>query len=240
MELKHEVRTEQTIETINRTLDSGINKISVLIRHSDRFYAKDPKQEPFMGLTDQGKDCAFEFGLKLRSNRVPKLCSSFIGRCIETSYLIEKGFSKKNQITLDHNYLSDMLGPLFVKDVEKAIVLLQKLDNDPFLREWFDKRIDESIMENPEKTSDNLCKFMVDQVKNLKENQISLCISHDWCIFPIKEFKMNLKHETSGDVGYLDGLVFFEKENNYYITNYQTDPILLYEENSHQSGGRQG
>jgi len=68
---------------------------------------------------------------------------------------------------------------------------------------------------------------MIEQIKNLKENQIALCISHDWSIFPIKEFKMNLKHETSGDIGYLDGLIFFEKESKYYITNYQSDPILL-------------
>jgi len=227
MTLKYEVRTEQTINTINTILDQGADKISVLIRHSDRFFSKEIKLEPFMGLTERGQNFAFDFGLQLHSNPIPRLCSSFIGRCIETAYLIDKGFTKQNSITLDHNYLADILGPLFVKDVEKAIKLAQDQETNLFLREWFDKRIDESIMENPEKTSDNLCEFMIDQIKNLKENQIALCISHDWSIFPIKEFKMNLKHETSGDVGYLDGLIFFEKDNKYYITNYQSDPILL-------------
>ena len=227
MTLKYEVRTEQTINTINKILDQGADKISVLIRHSDRFFSKEVKPEPFMGLTERGKNFAFDFGLQLRSNPIPRLCSSFIGRCIETAYLIDKGFTKQNSIVLDHNYLTDILGPLFVKDVEKAIKLAQNQETNLFLREWFDKRIDESIMEDPEKTSDNLCEFMVDQIKSLKNNQIALCISHDWSIFPIKEFKMNLKHETSGDVGYLDGLIFFEKDNKYYITNYQSDPILL-------------
>ena len=227
MTLKYEVRTEQTINTINKILDQGADKISVLIRHSDRFFSKEVKPEPFMGLTERGKNFAFDFGLQLRSNPIPRLCSSFIGRCIETAYLIDKGFTKQNSITLNHNYLSDILGPLFVKDVEKTIKLAQNQETNLFLREWFDKRIDESIMEDPEKTSDNLCEFMVDQIKSLKNNQIALCISHDWSIFPIKEFKMNLKHETSGDVGYLDGLIFFEKDNKYYITNYQSDPILL-------------
>jgi len=227
MTLKYEVRTEQTINTINTILDQGADKISVLIRHSDRFFSKEIKLEPFMGLTERGRNFAFEFGLQLRSNPIPRLCSSFIGRCIETAYLIDKGFTKQNSITLDHNYLTDILGPLFVKDVEKAIKLAQNQETNLFLREWFDKRIDESIMEDPEKTSDNLSEFMVDQIKSLKNNQIALCISHDWSIFPIKEFKMNLKHETSGDVGYLDGLIFFEKDNKYYITNYQSDPILL-------------
>ncbi len=227
MTLKYEVRTEQTINTINKILDQGADKISVLIRHSDRFFSKEVKQEPFMGLTERGKNFAFDFGLQLRSNPIPRLCSSFIGRCIETAYLIDKGFTKQNSISLGHNFLTDILGPMFVKDIEKTMKLLHDQETNLFLREWFDRRIDESIMEDPEKTSDNLSEFMVDQIKSLKNNQIALCIAHDWSIFPIKEFKMNLKHETSGDVGYLDGLIFFEKDNKYYITNYQSDPILL-------------
>ena len=227
MTLKYKVRTQQTIESINEILDQGITKISVLIRHSDRFFANEAREEPFMGLTDIGKDFAFDFGSKLRFNPVPKLCSSFIGRCIETAYLIDKGFTNNNNISLDHNYLTKELGPSYIKDVEKAVKLVQEQESNLFLRNWFDKRIDESIMENPEKTSDNLCEFMVEQIKNLKKNQIALCISHDWSIYPIKEFKMNLKHETNGDVGYLDAIVFFEKDNQYYIINYQTKPILL-------------
>ncbi len=227
MTLKYELKTEQTINTINKTIDQGADKISVLIRHSDRFFSNETKTEPFMGLTDQGKDFAFDFGCKLRSNPLPRLYSSFIGRCIETAYLIDKGFTKQNRIFLDHICLTDILGPLFVKDVEKAMKIFKNQETNLFLREWFDKRIDENIMENPEKTSDNLCEFMIEQIKSLKENQIALCISHDWSIFPIKEFKMNLKHETSGDIGYLDGLIFFEKDSKYYITNYQSDPILL-------------
>jgi len=68
---------------------------------------------------------------------------------------------------------------------------------------------------------------MKEKIKNLKENQIAICVSHDWNIYPLKEFKLDLKLEVAGEVGYLDGLVFFEKENQYYITNFQTDPILL-------------
>ena len=138
MTLKYEVRAEQTIDTINKTIDQGIKKISVLIRHSDRFFSKEAKPEAFMGLTDIGKDLAFDFGLKLRSNPVPKLCSSFIGRCIETAYLIDKGYTKQNNLLIDHNYLAEILGPLFVKDVEKVIDKINleeaKTDDDAYAR----------------------------------------------------------------------------------------------------------
>jgi len=227
MTLKYEVRTKQTIDTINHLMDSGIKKISVLIRHSDRFFSKDARLEPFMGLTDAGKDFAFDFGADLRPGAMPQLCSSFLGRCVETAFLIDKGFTKKNNQALDHNYMDAMLSPFYVKDIEKAIPLIEKQGNEIFLRNWFDNRFDESIMENPEKTSDILSEFMIEQIKNLKENQIAICVSHDWNIYPLKEFKLGLKHESAGQVGYLDGLVFFEKENQYYITNYQIKPVLL-------------
>ncbi len=227
MALKYEVRTEQTIDTINHLMDTGIKKISVLIRHSDRFFSKEARLEPFMGLTDKGKKFAFDFGAGLRPDAMPKLCSSFLGRCVETAFLIDKGFTEKNKVNLDHNCMNPMLSPFYVKDIEKAVPLIEKQGNEIFLRNWFDNCIDESIMENPEKTSDILSEFMTEQIKNLKKNQIAVCVSHDWNIYPLKEFKLGLKHETEGQVGYLDGLVFFEKDNHYYITNFQTKPVLL-------------
>ena len=227
MTLKYEVRTKQTIDTINHLTENGIKKISVLIRHSDRFFSEDARLEPYMGLTDAGKDFAFDFGAGLQPTQMPKLCSSFLGRCVETAFLIDKGFTKKNNQALDHNCMNAMLSPFYVKDIGKAVPLIEKQGNQTFLRNWFDNRFDESIMENPEKTSDILSEFMKEQIKNLKENQIAVCVSHDWNIYPLKEFKLGLKHESAGQVGYLDGLVFFEKENQYYITNYQINPVLL-------------
>ncbi|MCD4719490.1 MAG: histidine phosphatase family protein [Desulfobacula sp.] len=227
MTQKYEIKTRKTIDTINHLLDDGIKRISVLIRHSDRFFPEDARWEPFMGLTDDGKDFAVDFGAALGSNPLPKLTSSFIGRCVETAYLIDKGYTKKHNRAIDHNCLNDMLSPFYVKDVEKAVPCIEEQGNTLFLRNWFDNHIDESIMENPQRTSDLLSEFMIEQIKNLKENQMAICVSHDWNIYLLKEFKLGLKHETTGNVDYLDGLVFFEKENQYYITNYQTNPILL-------------
>ncbi len=150
-----------------------------------------------------------------------------MGRCIETAYLIDKGFTKKHNQTLEHNCINDMLTPFYVINIEETVHRVKKQGNDRFLRNWFDKRIDERIMENPEKTSDRLSEFMIEQIKKSDENRMAVCVSHDWNIYPLKEFKLGLKHETAGDVGYLDGVIFFEKDHQYYITNHQTSPILL-------------
>jgi broad specificity phosphatase PhoE len=227
MTQKPKVMTTQTIDTINDLVNNGIKKISVIIRHSERLFSEDARLEPFMVLTDKGKNYAADFGASIRPDLLPKLFSSFLGRCIETAYLIDKSYTQKNKKDLDHTCIDKMLSPFYVKDIEKTVPLIQKQGNTVFIRNWLDGNVNESIMENPQRTADILCEFMIEKLKQLKENQIAVCVSHDWNIFPIKEFKLGLKHEISGDVGYLEGLVFFENKNQYYLTNFQTKPVLL-------------
>ncbi len=225
---EYKIKSEQTVNVINNLLNQGITKISVLLRHSERFFSKDPLKEPFMGLTDKGKKYAFDLGTQLCSGLVPVLYSSSIGRCIETAYLIDKGFSAvHNNLATDHNRLDDRLTPFYIRDMVKAVHMVQKTGVNNFLRSWFDSAIDEAVMDNPADTADIMCRFMIERIMNLHENQICLCISHDWNIFPVREFKMGLKHETAGDVDYLDGVVFFEKEHQYFLTDNNTDPIRL-------------
>jgi broad specificity phosphatase PhoE len=224
MKLKHEVRSQQTIETITSLLNDGVKKISVIIRHSDRFFPKEARMEPFMGLTEGGKSFALDLGKNLPEKPVPKLFSSTFGRCIETAYLIDKGYTQQHKTFVPHNITSDFLAPFYIKNIEKAIHLVEAQGSEQFIRNWFDHKIDDDIMENPETTSTILSEFMIDRLKQLNDHEIAVCVSHDWNIFPLKEFKLGLPHESKGDVGYLDGVVFYEKENQYFVTSYQCDP----------------
>jgi hypothetical protein len=79
-------------------------------------------------------------------------------------------------------------------------------------------------MENPATTTAALVRFMTERVNGLADNEVAICVSHDWNIFPLKEFTLGLPHEEAGDIGYLDGVVFFETDGQMYITSYQTDP----------------
>jgi hypothetical protein len=224
MKLKHEVRSRQTIETINELLERGIKKLAVIIRHSDRFFPKEARMEPFMGLTDAGKSFALELGRSLPENPVPRLFSSTFGRCIETAYLIDKGYTQQHKTVVNHNTTSDYLAPFYVKDFEKAVTLVEAQGSELFIRNWFDNKIEDGIMENPEKTAGLLSGYMTDRLKQLDDNQLAVCVSHDWNIFPLKEFKLGLVHEKKGDVGYLDGVVFYEDCGQYFATSFQCAP----------------
>lgn len=224
MNRKYEVKSRQTLETINGLLDKGIKKISVILRHSDRFFSKEARMEPFMGLTQEGKSFALELGRSLPAKPVPRLFSSMFGRCIETAYLIDKGYTYQHKVSLDHTITHEMLAPFYIKDIERALYMVEDQGSERFIRRWFDHEIDPGIMENPETTALMLSRYMTDQVDQLKDNEIALCVSHDWNIFPLKEFKLGLNHETKGDVGYLDGVVFYENQGRHFVTSCQAGP----------------
>jgi len=227
MSRTHTLKSDQTLSTINFLLDQGIKKISILVRHSERLFSTEAKMEPFMELTDAGKTYAYDFGRALRPEPVPMLSSSFMGRCIETAYLIDKGFTHQHNQILPHNTVDNRLAPFYIKDIDKAVERILVEGNDLFIRNWFDGRMDDSIIENPKKTADLICDLMIEKIRNLPENQMAVSITHDWNIYPVKEFKLGLRHEECGDVGYLESVLFFEKNNRYFVTGFQTDPVGL-------------
>ncbi|MBF0204608.1 MAG: histidine phosphatase family protein [Desulfamplus sp.] len=227
MRPEEKIRDQETIDTINKLLDDGAEKMSVIMRHSDRFFHKDSSMEVFMGLTEKGKDFAMKLGTQLPKNPRPRLFSSHFGRCIETAYLIDKGYIKAHGLFNGHNSQSLELSPFYITDIHKAIALVNDLGNINFLRKWFNHEISEEIMLNPETAAQTIADFMVKQMDALEQGEIALCVSHDWNLFPLKEYKLKLPHEEYGTVGYLESVIIFEKEGENYIVNYQQEPCIL-------------
>ena len=227
MQRKHELRSDKTLANIQELINQGIKKIAVIMRHSDRFFCEDARMEPFMGLTSNGKGYAQDMGAQLPTAPVPQMFSSFFGRCIETAYLIDKGYTKAHDKLIAHNVTCETLAPFYINDLERGIAMVEEQGSLKFIRNWFDGNIDESIMVDPQKTAQRLADFMVERLDALDENEMALCVSHDWNLFPLKEFYLGLKHEEAGDVGYLEGVIFFEKEGSHFITHYQGKPTAL-------------
>lgn len=226
--IKHyEAKADQTLDMIHRLHQNGIKKISIILRHSERFYSDNPDHEAFMNLTDKGKDLAFHFGGRLPATLVPHLRSSFIGRCIETAYLIDKGFTATHGLPVEHTRTTDLLSPFYVRDVDKVINHLDAIGDEAFLRKWFDNKIDTDIIDNPIKTADKLCQILIAQLDKSQDNQITIGVTHDWNIYPIREFKLNQPLETTDKVGYMEGVLCFRKQKRIFIQGIQSDPVPL-------------
>ncbi len=224
---KHELRSTETLSVIQGLRDRNIRKMAVILRHSERHWTKDARMEPFMGLTEQGKGFALDMGGTLPAGMGYRFYSSYFGRCIETAYLLDKGHTREHHTSLPHNVTSPVLAPFYIEDIEDAIALVEEQGTLDFIRNWFDGAIDETIMKNPRTTADALADFLKERIAGLGDNEIAMCASHDWNLFPLKEFKLGLKHEANGDVGYLEGIVAYEDGGKIYLTNHQCHPVEL-------------
>lgn len=218
---------EELKTVINDLHKAGINKFSVIMRHSARHYDTDFQKEPFMSLTDEGRDLAFKLGESLPEGLSARFYSSYIGRCIETSYLIDKGYTNKSKKETINNVVTEAIAPFYILDLNKLAKIMTKHETPVFIRNWIDGKLPESVIKNAKQTSAMMFLFMLEKFKEISDNSIDIFISHDWNMFLLKEFGTGLKHEDFGKIEYLEGLVIFEQNGNIYITNHQTEPVQL-------------
>ena len=218
---------QETLDTINNLFEEGVKRAAVIMRHSARNFTDDPAEEPFMGLTETGKDFSLKLGENLALSPSPRFFSSHFGRCIETSAIIDKGYYKTHRRFNGHNQINLDLSPFYINDIDRAITLVRKIEAERFIRQWFNGEFSQEIIMDPKNTADRLAGFLAARVEELDDNEIALCVSHDWNLFPLKEFKLGLKHEDVGVVGFLESVVVFEQQGNYYITGHQTRPQRL-------------
>jgi hypothetical protein len=224
---KYEMKRNATIETMQAILETKPDRVSLILRHSERDFHENARMEPFMGLTENGKDECIKLGASLGKSPQPKLFSSHFGRCIETAYLLDKGYFKNHGIVNGNVTLSRELTPFYITDIEKAINMVSKVGTDVFLRSWFNKEISGDIMLNPEETAQKIVGFMKQELQNLGKDELGIFASHDWNIFPIKEFFFGMKHEEHGPVGYLDSVFLYTKNDKFYLQSYQKEAIRL-------------
>ncbi len=215
-----------TLEMINQLKAEGISRMSVLIRHSARHYDHErPEREPFMVLTGKGKQYSWELGRALPEELVVSFSSSSFGRCIETAYLIDKGYVSRNGHTVNCK-IEELLSPSYIK---KPLEVLNTMleTRSGFIRHWFDGSISPDIIETPEKAAREILDLLLKRLGTLPENTINIGVSHDWNLYLLKEQIMGLKHEEVGLVEYLEGVVVYETSGQYYIKNHQgeTGPL---------------
>ncbi len=218
-----------TINSIKELLNQGVNKISVIIRHSARNYDKEnPEREAFMNLTENGKNLSYKFGSSIPNSAVMSFYSSPIGRCIETAYLIDKGYVAAGGKTIS-NVIDSTLSPFYVRSAQKLFKLIGKPGDTGFISKWFKGEISTELIDNPEEAAKKIVESLVEKTKKSINNSINISISHDWNLFLVKEFFLKQRYEDHRNVEYLEGVLVYEKDDNLFITNHnnKNETIML-------------
>ena len=213
---------KETIQLIHSLHQAGVKSYVTIMRHSARFYGT-AENEAEMGLTEEGKKAAFAFGKALPVT--PTLCffSSPVSRCVETSSLIEQGFLENGGTTATNKEL-DALNVFYLRNFPKLFTIYNEMHKNgtrgKFFRNWYEGHYSPNLVDDPVQTTRRMMKALVALLQGSATGNI--CISHDWNLFLIKEFYLGIRPEDHDYIQYLEGVVIYEQNGRYYITNHQT------------------
>jgi len=219
-----------TLKVINDLHAQEIDSYVVLMRHSARL-VDTAENDAVQDLTEEGRQAAVEFGQGLPANGRFRFYSSVINRCIETTTFIEEGILSVNETAVtEPNVVMDELYASFAKDVPRmdkiAYALLDKGEWAQFFRKWFNGEYPTEAIDPAAGAAEALLASLIELLQ--EETGVStICISHDWHLFLIKEYYLHLRPEDHEYIQFLEGVVIYEKNDRYYIINHQTGAQLL-------------
>ncbi|THB78496.1 MAG: histidine phosphatase family protein [Desulfobacteraceae bacterium] len=224
---QYQMHCDQTLDTLIRLMQQGTRRQVVILRHSEKRLTRLPGMEPFMPLTDKGKSFAFKFGQGLSTQFSLKLFSSTFGRCIETAYLIDKGFSENHTKRVKPATVSRLLTPFYVSNIKEVSARVESIGSDTFIRQWFDGRFSSEMILDPMTTAGTLCHYLKSLLDSLEDDEIGICVSHDWNLFPLKQFLLDQPFDEYGDVGYLEGVILYPEKDQLLMTNHLNRPVEI-------------
>lgn len=213
-----------TVKLIQSLFDKGIRQFSVIMRHSARHYSDEINMEPFMSLTEEGKILSFEMGTNLPAGLTARFFSSHIGRCIETAYQVDKGYTKQQNGTTISNIVSSDISPFYVVDIKELLKIIMVQETELFIRNWLDGKIPPSAIVEAKESAERMFTFMENQLGTQQGPMIDICVTHDWNIYILKEIGLGMPHETYGKIEYLEGIVLFKDGEDTFITHSLSEP----------------
>ncbi len=227
MKPENSVYGSATAQLVNHLCQSKVRRKLIIMRHSARHYDLDnPVREPFLGLTPQGKDLSCQWGRQLPTGLHLHFFSSFISRCIETTYLIDKGYVAGGGTT-EHTVIENSLAPYYVRD---AVRLLENhLRGSDFYADWFGGQIPAEIIDHPRDVAKRMRQFWDKRLSRPedKTDSLDICVTHDWNVYVILEAFFGLDPEAYGKVEYLDGAAVFQDRGQCYIEAPGHPPVVL-------------
>jgi broad specificity phosphatase PhoE len=222
-----ETKMNATIGILVSLLGQGVRRMTLLVRHAERYY--DPQNlhnEPFLPLTEKGKNDAYAFGLMLPQKLHYRFVSSAQPRCVETAYQIEKGCIERGARTTV-NKIAPMLSPFFLIDYEKAISDCAARGPDFFYQSWLNGHVSEDIIEQPGVAFRRLVAWLADQLVETDDPYVNIAVTHDCHIYLMRHLRLRHEPHEFTQVGYLEGVIVFELQGQFRVVDNRGIPATL-------------
>jgi len=212
----------KTLQVLHDLHAQGVTNYVVLMRHADR-PIDHAGNDLAMQISEEGRRDAYAFGRALPCDGLKRFYASPIDRCVETATLIAKGCQDTGGETSPKVTVMDALFAFFVRDVERADGLLYETfgQGDPyrFFRDWFDGNYPPEMIDDAAQAA----RAQLDALLPLLQGPPAgnICVSHDINLFLIKNYYLGLRPEDHEYIQFLEGVVIYEQDGEYYIVNHQ-------------------
>ena len=220
---------ERTTALLDDLLASGVERLSLLMRHSAREYApgRHDLENP---LTEEGRSLAHAFGARLPPRLVLRAYASPVARCEDTAELIHAAHLEIGGRGRGGARPVEGLGVFYVLDQMKMFKAMSTSTEGmgAFVRAWLDGRVPEDIVLPAPLAAKSLLRMLFARLESQSAGPaLDLCVTHDLTLYLMREVCLGLARETHGDVRYLDGMVLFERDGDYLAATHDQPPVSV-------------
>jgi len=217
---------ERTTALIDRLWHDGVRRMSLLMRHSAREYAPG-RHDLANPLTEEGRRLAHLFGSRLRPELALRAYASPVARCEDTAELIHAAHREMGGRGRGGARPVEGLGVFYVLDQMKMFKAMSTSTEGmgSFVRTWLDGQVPEDIMLPAEVAARSLLKLLTTRLISQEASPaLDIGVSHDLSLYLMREVCLGLSRERHGDVLYLDAMVIFERDGDWWAATHDQAP----------------
>lgn len=217
---------ERTTALLDDLWGQGVRRMSLLMRHSAREYAPG-KHDLANPLTEEGRRLAHQFGTRLRQELVLRAYASPVARCEDTAELIHAAHLEMGGRGRGGCRPVEGLGVFYVLDQMKMFKAMSTSTEGmgSFIRAWLDRQVPEDIMLPADLAARSVLKMLTARLVTQEASPaLDICVSHDLTLYLMREVCLGLSRERHGDVLYLDGMVIFERDGDWWAATHDQAP----------------
>jgi len=215
-----------TLRLVETVFDEGATHAAVLMRHSAREFAagRHDLENP---LTDEGRELAHQLGAGLPKEVLVRGYASPAERCLETAELMLNGHRGGGGRVTRHRPI-EALGVFYVLDQMKMFKAMTAAGGQlPFLGAWFDERVPTDVMMPAQLAARLVAGVVTDKLDQVVERpQLDVCVSHDMTVYTVRHILMGIEANETNEVRFLDGLVFYEMEDQLRVRSSYGDSVV--------------